>query len=111
LENDYNECIPEETSEDETTLNTNTIAHSTDSSEHHSFENEVSWADTLKYYSRSQQEDCSPVEVDLFFWFFITIFRKFEVTNVLRNLSCISKKMYDFQWKLYRIKGGTEIAF
>ncbi len=67
MENDYNrnqDCIPEETCEQETTQNADTIVHTTDSSR--AVENEISWADTLKYYSKSQQEICSPLEVYYF---------------------------------------------
>ena len=63
LENDYNrnsDCIPEETSECNTTHNGDTITYATGSS--HTVENEVLWADTLKYYSQSQQENDFSIE-------------------------------------------------
>ena len=65
LENDYNRnsnSVPEETSEYNTTHNGDTITYATGSS--HTVEKEISWADTLKYYSQSQQENDFSIEAE-----------------------------------------------
>ena len=98
MENDYNrnqDCIPEETCEQETTQNADTIVHTTDSSR--AVENEISWADTLKYYSKSQQEICSPLEVYYFADSIIHILKtsaRYDLSYTILTLAYVIEKTH-----------------
>ena len=90
MQNDYKknpDCIPEETSDDETSLNSvsDTDGH------------QVSWADTLKYYSQSEQEYSSPVKLG----FFILILRGVMPRNVVLNKVVYFKSVVVLNTKIF----------